>query len=184
VTPESIIADATAALAVATFVLAGVTAWMARETRIAAKTATKALALEQMPILGFRNLSVEIGQPPDQPTQTITSLRVGMELFNAGRVPVKHTVKSFSVSCANQRVITGEFHSRGGRVLPGASTFYWHPVFLLEPPVTTLPVDGEVRFEYEYSDELGGQPDLAIDKLVYTISLAPSGFHVRWLNVD
>jgi len=60
VTPELIIAIATAALAIATFVLAFVTARMARETRRTAAAAVKALELEQMPILGVRNLRIEI----------------------------------------------------------------------------------------------------------------------------
>jgi hypothetical protein len=157
-TPELIIAIATAALAIATFVLAGVTAWMARETRTTAETATKTLALEQMPILGVRNLRVEITRygGDAQPPPAISAIRVGIELFNAGRVPVKYQVTSFAISLADQYIKIGDFG--GGRVLPGASSMSWRPQWDFIPPIVTFPANGEVSFEYEYSDELSGKP--------------------------
>jgi hypothetical protein len=175
VTPESIIADATAALAVATFVLAGVTAWMARETRSTAKTATKALALEQMPILGIRDLRVEITRygGETKPPPAISAIRVGIELFNAGRVPVKYQVMSFAVSLADKYIQIGDFGS--GRVLPGASSVSWRPQLDFHPPIVGFPANGEVTFAYEYSDELNGQPRATTEKLEYTISETPAG---------
>jgi CDP-diacylglycerol pyrophosphatase len=60
-TPELIIAIATLALAV-------VTAWMALETRRTAAAALKALEFEQMPILGFRDLKINVpGASQDSP---------------------------------------------------------------------------------------------------------------------
>jgi hypothetical protein len=170
VTPESIIADATAALAVATFVLAGVTAWMARETHSTAKTATKALALEQMPILGVRDLRHRTTSPPNQ-FETLASVRFGIELFNAGRIPVKFTVKRIAVTLANQHFSTGQFASSGGRVLPGASTIFWQPATLtLNPPITAFPANGDIRFDYEYSDESGGQLQSLSETMDYTVA--------------
>ena len=64
----------------------GVTAWMAVETRRMARAAKKTVELEQMPILGFRDLKLEAGKQAGQQA-TLASLRVGMEVFNAGRVP-------------------------------------------------------------------------------------------------
>jgi hypothetical protein len=173
-TPELIIAIATAALAFAT-------AWMAWETRSTAETAAKALALEQMPILGFRDLKIQTTS--GMPT-TLESIRVGIELFNAGRVPVKFKVKSISVALANQLTSTGEFASSGGRVLPGASTIFWHPTLTFKPALSTFPANGNVRFDYEYSDELGGQLQSITEKLTYTLSATQSGFYVNWLHVD
>jgi hypothetical protein len=173
-TPELIIAIATAALAVAT-------AWMAWETRSTAKSATKALALEQTPILGFRDLKTQTTS--GMPT-TLESIQVGIELFNAGRVPVKFKVKSISVALANQLTSTGEFASSGGRVLPGASTIFWLPRLTFKPALSTFPANGNVRFDYEYSDESGSQLQSITEKLTYTVSETQSGFHVVWPSVD
>jgi hypothetical protein len=177
-TPELIIAIATAALAFAT-------AWMAWETRRTAKTATKTLELEQMPILGVRDLRVEITRRDRGNMQlppAISAIRVGIELFNAGRVPVKYQVKSFAISLANHYIKTGDFGS--GRVLPGASSISWRPQWDFNPPIVTFPANGEVSFEYEYSDELSGKLRATIEKLEYTISETPTGFlDVSWRNV-
>jgi hypothetical protein len=180
-TPELIIAIATAALSIATVVLAVVTAWMAYETRRTATAALKALQFEQMPILGFRDLAVQTVKQAGQPG-TLASIRVGVELFNAGRVPVKYEAKSFSVWFANQGMTSGQFVSRGGRVLPGASTFFWHPTLPLNPPVSTFPANGHIRFEYEYSDESGGQLRPTTERVNYTIE---PHFRISWgQNVD
>ena len=91
-TPESIAAITNIVLAIATVALAVVTAGMiwetrkvARETLSIAETATKTLALEQMPILGIRDLRVEItrygGETKSRPA--ISAIPVGIELFNA-----------------------------------------------------------------------------------------------------
>ena len=130
-TPELIIA-------IATLVLAVVTAWMAWETRIAAKTATKALTLEQMPILGVRDLRSRTTWSPGNMT-VLGSITVGIELFNAGRVPVKFKVKHIAVTLANLHTSTGEFASSGGRVLPGASSIFWYPTWTFNPPIFELP---------------------------------------------
>jgi hypothetical protein len=161
----------------------GVTTWMAVETRRMARAATKTLELDHAPILGFRDLKVEVGPQPGQQT-TLATVRVGMELFNAGRVPARYNLKSISVKFANQQTSSGQFLSRGGRVLPGASTIFWHPALSLNPPISMFPTKGDVRFEYEYSDESGRQLRSVVEKVDYTIAATQSGFQVHWLNVD
>ena len=123
-TPELTIAIATAALAIATVVLAGVTAWMAFETRRTAAAAVKALEFEQMPILGFRGLKVNPGaNEGDQPG--MPSISVGIELYNAGRVPARYKAKSLMLTFADRTNMPGEFLSRVGSVLPGAVSEFW-----------------------------------------------------------
>jgi hypothetical protein len=168
-------------LAIAIVVLALVTAWMARETRRTATTATRMLELEQMPILGLRGLKIQIVAQPGQ--QTVTSIRVGMELFNAGRVPVKYRMKSISVTFANQHTSSGQFVGRG-RVLPGSSLVFWHPSLVLNPPISTFPASGDVHFEYEYSDESWRQLQSIVEKVTYAVSATQSGFQYTWLNVE
>jgi hypothetical protein len=175
--PDLVIAIATAALAIATFVLAFV-------TRSTATTATKALALEQMPILGVRDLRTRTTSPQMQ-FATLASIKVGIELFNAGRIPVKFKVKRIAVTVANQQLSTGEFAPSSGRVLPGASTIFWQPTTLtLNPPISTFPANGDVRFDYEYSDELGGQLQSVSEAMDYTVSPSqpPGSFFVDRLQ--
>jgi hypothetical protein len=76
-----------------------VTAWMAVETRRMAAVSNAALELERAPVLGFRDLKLEIGakdllpeKEATQPQSSILSVRAGVELFNAGRVPVQYTM--------------------------------------------------------------------------------------------
>lgn len=181
-TPGLIIAIATTALAVATFVLAGVTAWMARETHSTAKTATKALALEQMPILGVRDLRSRTTWSPHNMTD-LASIIVGIELFNSGRIPVNFKVKRIAVALSDKHMSTGEFAARGGRVLPGASSIFWYPTLNFNPPISEFPASGEVDFDYEYLDESGGQLQSTTEKMPFTVSAFQSGlgFHVAWL---
>ena len=98
---------------------------MARETRSTAKTATKALALEQMPILGIRDLRVEITRygGETKPPPAISAIRVGIELFNAGRVPVKYQVMSFAVSL-------GDIHTYRLGISAAGESFRAHRVCL------------------------------------------------------
>ena len=49
-------------IAIATVILALVTGWMAIETRRTAAAATKALEFEQIPILGLRDLKIDVGK--------------------------------------------------------------------------------------------------------------------------
>src|SRR6202035_134146 len=124
-TPELVIAIATAGLAIATVVLAGVTAWMASETRRTAKTATMALELEQMPVLGVRDFKFDFDRGGTSVTPGITSVRPAIEFFNAGRVAVKYKIKSCELTFSTHG-ISGPL-SHGGRVLPGASSTFFHP---------------------------------------------------------
>ncbi|HEU5313507.1 MAG TPA: hypothetical protein VFU08_06760 [Candidatus Udaeobacter sp.] len=71
-------------LAIATVILAFVTAWMACETRRTATAAIKALEFEQMPILGLRDLKIDVGKWQLGQLATLTSIRIGIELFNFG----------------------------------------------------------------------------------------------------
>jgi hypothetical protein len=173
--PELVIAIATAALAIATVILALATARMARETRRTAAAAIKTLELELSPILGFRNLAVKVlGQ-----AGTLTSIHLGVELFNAGRVLVKYEVKSFSVQLGSN-AMSGQLAFRGGRILPGASIFLWHPILPLSPPMP-VPANGHVRFNYEYSDDSGGQLRSTTERVNFIIE---PPLNITWQHVD
>ena len=172
-------------LAIATVILAFVTAWMACETRRTATAAIKALEFEQMPILGLRDLKIDVGKWQPGQLATLTSIRIGIELFNSRRVPVRHKPKSLSVTLANQGVTSGEFESGGGRILPGASTVFWRPALSLNPPVSNFPANGRIRFEYDYSDEFGSQSQSITDVVEYTVFRGDDGSYMsNWWTVD
>src|SRR6056297_3064089 len=126
-------------------IAAGVTAWMAFETRRMAKAATRALELERMPILGLKDVKVEIStktmedDDSGEDKYALTGIRIGLELFNAGRVPVRYKMNSLSVSFANRVPESENYLSRSGQVLPGGSTVFWHSGIPLDPPIEKLP---------------------------------------------
>jgi hypothetical protein len=175
VSPEIIIA-------IATLILAAVTAWMAGETRRTAKIATRAVELEQMPVLGVRDFKFELPRAGAQPS--IASIRPAIEFFNAGRVAVTYKIKSCELSFATNG-ISGPLAQRG-RVLPGASITFFHPGLSLNPPVSKFPVTGRLRFEYEYSDESGRQLRSIVETIEYTVSAVPQlGLpRVTWAYIE
>ena len=175
-TPELIIAIATLALAV-------VTAWMALETRRTAAAALKALEFEQMPILGFHDLKINVPGASQDSQPGMPSISVGIELYNARRVPVRYKTRSVALTFANRTTKFGEFVSRGGSVLPGAVGVFWLEM-PLQPPVSTFPAVGRVQFEFEYSDDLGRQERSIKGTVEYTLSSTEPRTPVFWRNVD
>jgi hypothetical protein len=172
-------------------VATGVTAWMAIETRRMASAARRSVELEHAAIVGVRDVRVEVlasgrnetGASPRAPTG-ISGIRIGVELFNAGRVPAKYEMKSMSVSLAERTAASAQFLSRGGRILPGSSTVFWHPMMHLDPPVTTFPATGRVRVNFEYAGESVTEPQSIVAIVEYVVGGAAPGSPISWLYVD
>lgn len=171
-------------------VAAAVTAWMAFETRRMAKAANKALELERMPILGLKDIKVEIstekkkdGDSEDK-ENVLTGVRVGLELFNAGRVPVRYTVNSLTVSFANRVPESESYLSRRGQVLPGGSTIFWHSGIPLDPPIEKFPNKGRIAIDCEYSDDSGEDPKPLKETIEFTLSGAGPSSRINWLHID
>ena len=113
----------------------------------------------------------------------IETRRIGIELFNAGRPPVRYRMRSISLTFAGQSKTVGQFISRGGRILPGSSTVFWHPTIALAPAVHEFPASGRPHFEFEYSNEADTNMHLLADTVEYTLSGATPGSRLEWLNV-
>ncbi len=156
---------------------------MALETRRTAAAALKALEFEQMPILGFRDLKINVPGASQDSQPGMPSISVGIELYNAGRVPVRYKTRSVALTFANRTTKFGEFVSRGGSVLPGAVGVFWLEM-PLQPPVSTFPAVGRVQFEFEYSDDLGRQERSIKGTVEYTLSSTEPRTPVFWRNVD
>jgi hypothetical protein len=170
---------------------AAVSAWMAVETRRMSAVAARTLELERQPILGFRDLRVEVVSRPTgiasgsgEPILALTSVRVGLELFNAGRVPILYEMDSITVAVGGQSKTNGRFVSRGGRVLPGSSVVFWHLGTILDPPLTSFPAKGEVRFSFAYRGE-ADSANRHLNHAVEFVLQGPNvGDRVSWLNSD
>lgn len=175
-------------------IAAVVTAWMAVETRRMAVVSSETLRLERAAILGFRNLQVELSAKQAQVDSKETgtpatnadaiSIRVGLELFNAGRVPIKYVMKSLKLTLAGRAMDTPQFMSRTGRVLPGSSAWFFHPSMALDPPVTMYPAKGTLRFEFEYSAEGDKETNTLSGAVEYTITGTSPGSPLSWLHID
>jgi hypothetical protein len=154
---------------------------MAWETRRTAKTATKTLELEQMPVLGVRDFKFDFA-PAGQ--RFIASIRPAIEFFNAGRVAVAYKVKSCDPSFAHHGM-SGPLAQRG-RVLPGASITFFHPGLSHNPPASNFPATGRIRLEYEYSDESGRQLRSIVETIEYTVAAVPAtGLpRVTWAYIE
>lgn len=171
-------------------VATAVTAWMAVETRRMAKAANKALDLERMPILGLKDIKVEISPKKkkndgsEEEEYLLTWVRIGLELVNAGRVPVRYTMNSLAVSFANRVPESENYLSRRGQVLPGGSTIFWHSGIPLDPPIERFPNKGRIIIDCEYTDDSGDDPKPLKETIEFTLNGATPGSRTSWLTID
>lgn len=171
-------------------VLAIITAWMAFETHKMAKATNKALDLEKMPILGFKDVITEFDStkaedPSEKQNEVLLKgIRIGLELFNAGRVTVQYKVKKLLVSFANRVNDQESYLSRGARVLPGSSSVFWHPGIRLNLPIKDLPKKGKVTLDCQYSDESGLNRKPLKVTIEFNISSNEGKLRTNWLLVE
>ena len=190
-TSECVVTLSGLATATAAAIAACVTAWMAVETRRMASAAKRTADLEYMPILGIRNVQFEVSSSAGtladgsmQAHANLTSVKAGIELFNAGRVPLTYSMKTLRVTCAGRSTDAGAYLSRGGTVLPGSSMHFWSTPVVLDPPVAAFPVVGRITcvFEYWRADDVTRHKLSA--EIEYTISGAALGSSTNWIFVD
>jgi hypothetical protein len=142
--------------------------------------ATRALELEQAPILGVRDLKVHVAPVGNQ----LAFIHVGIELFNAGRVPVRYHVRSMRLTFANRSTEPEQFLSSGGTVLPGSSVIFWHTGMLLDPPVATFPAIGRVRCELDYARAAASEREVLVTTIEFRLSDPTPGKPLFWLYVE
>ena len=88
------------------------------------------------------------------------------------------------VTFAGRTTDSARFLSRGGRILPGSSTTFWHSSVPLDPPVTAFPSTGRVKFVFEYGDDQGRATREIAEAIAYTVDGAAPGSRTNWLFVD
>jgi|GEM_PF-6824073 hypothetical protein len=173
--------------AMTSVIAAIITAWMAIETRRMAIATNRSVNLQYQPMLGIRSviaeLSIQSSKAP-QESQSVSLINIGLELHNAGHVELTYFMKYMRVSFANRTSDDGEWISRSGMILPGSSTFFYHPSIILDPPVEESPARGKIQalFEY-YSDEPDQRRRLPAN-LEYTIVWGSNGSRVNWIFID
>ncbi len=124
------------------------------------------------------------GNDSEEDEYVLTGVRVDLELFNAGRVPVRYKVNSLSVSFANRVPESENYLSRRGQVLPGGSTVFWHSGIPLDPPIEKFPNKGRIAIDCEYSNDSGDDPKPLKETIEFTLSGATPGSRTNWLHID
>ncbi len=132
----------TAALAVATV-------WLGAETRKMAVTAKASIELESRPYLSFRGFFVKIGTLQDFSAQDKGALRIGLRLFNPGKVLVTYNVESMLVSINGSTIVNPTFDTTGGIIHPTEETFFFHPVIASSSPMKA-PATIEIQYHIAY----------------------------------
>jgi hypothetical protein len=109
-----------------TLILAISTVWLAVETRRMSVAAMRSIELETRPYLSFRGLYLsfakitELTSPTDMP-----ALRLGLRLFNPGKVLVDYQMEEFKVSFANSNPTNPTFETTGGAIHPSTETIFF-----------------------------------------------------------
>jgi len=187
--PECVVMLTGIFTATAAMLAALVTAWMALETRRMAAASKRATDLEYLPLLGIREVKFGVSSAGAAPTGAIaapalTSLKAGIELFNAGRVPLRYRMKALRLTCAGRSTDTGAYLSKGGMVLPGSSTHFWTTPVVLDPPVASFPTSGRISCVFEYWRNEDTTIHELKAELEYTVSGATVGSATHWVFVD
>jgi hypothetical protein len=132
----------TAALAVATV-------WLGVETRRMAITAKASIELETRPYLSFRGFHIKIGTLQDISTQNRGGLRIGLRLFNPGKVLVTYKVESMIVSVNGAEAADPKFETMSGVIHPTEEILFFYPVIGTPSPLKA-PATAEVKFRIAY----------------------------------
>ena len=185
-------AIATLGSAIAALIAACITAWMAIETRRMATAASRSLALQYQPLLGIRNVvfglgiseNRDAGNPSGTNLNSLSSLSVGLELFNAGQVTIFYMMNDMRVSFANRTAEEGNYLSRCGQILPGSSMVFRHLLIELAPPISTFPAKGRISAVFSYYHDESQPKKKLRAAMEYVIGIGPQGFVTDYTYID
>lgn len=185
-------AIATLGSAVVALLAACITAWMAVETRRMATAANRSLTLQYQPLLGIRDVRLELGIPEHTDAEkpgagkpnSLCFLSAGLELFNAGQVVIFYKMNEMRVSFANRTTEEGIWLSRSGHILPGSSIVFKHPAIELDPPITTFPAKGRISAVFTYYHDESQPPKQLRANIEYAIGTGPHGFVQSFTYID
>lgn len=169
-----------------------ITAWMAVETRRMAKAASRSLDLQYQPLLGIRDVRLELGIPENsgeespeaEKLNTLVFVSAGLELFNAGQVSIYYRMQEMRVSFANRTAEEGRWLSRSGQILPGSSIVFKHPPIELQPPISAFPQKGRISAVFAYYHDENQEPKQLKANVEYVIGIGPHGFVTSYTYID
>lgn len=159
---------------------AGVTAWMAIETRRMANAAQETVNLDRAPLLGVKGLAAELHVEQDAPGKVVGA-RIGVELFNAGRVPVRYELSEMRVTFEGRTVDPCKFVSRSDTILPGSSTLFRYQAIKLDPPLERFPMNGRLSCRFWYGTPANPRA-YTLDRVLEFSIFGDN--RVTWVNVD
>jgi len=129
--------------------LAIATVWLGAETRRMAVAAKASIDLEGRPYLSFRGCFIKIGTLQDLSAQSTGAFRVGLRLFNPGKVLVTYKVESMQVSVNGTPMTNPHFETTGGVIHPSDEMIFFYPIIATETPLAT-PATAEVQYCISY----------------------------------
>ena len=158
------------------------TVWMAVETRRMSVAAMRSIELETRPYLAFRGLYLSFAKLANLASSTETpALRLGLRLFNPGKVLVSYQVQSLAVSFAGNVPTTPTFETTGGVIHPNEETLFFYPWLPFAGQPNTLGA-GEVAFTISFRSTENQQSRVK-GKLTFTVK-SPDGSDFEWVFIE
>ena len=175
-------------------VFTGVSALSAAANAITAWQNRRLAELDRMPMIGVRQLQAQVEMQREQVSPAVVlreplrmaAIKIGVELFNAGKVMATYEMKSMTVTCAN-RVTDPRFLSRRGSILPGSSTVFWYDALKFEPQLDKFPAEGHLSCEFAVGSGSALLRHQSYIKASYKFVIQPNdvnSFQFQWFSVD
>ncbi|MBI5438315.1 MAG: hypothetical protein HY936_05125 [Nitrosomonadales bacterium] len=162
-----------------TFGLGIATVWMAVETRRMSTAAMSSIELETRPYLAFRGLYLSFAKLANLASSTESpALRVGLRLFNPGKVLVNYQVEFLFVSFAGSSPASPTFETTGGVIHPGEETIFFYPWLPFTGQPNALGA-GEVAFTIAFRST-EHQHSRVKGKLTFTVK-SQDGSDFEWV---
>ena len=135
--------DAQTLLNLLTAALAVATVWLAISTQRMAAAAKASVDLAAHPYLSIRGTYVSLGALRDLSAVHSGATRLGIRLFNPGKVRVTYQIDQIIASIGGHTVDTPKFETTSGVVHPDEETTYFFPVIPSPKPIQS-PAEGEI----------------------------------------
>ena len=129
--------------------LAIATVWLGLETRRMAVAAKASIDLESRPYLSFRGFLIKTGIFQDFSPQSKGAFRIGLRLFNPGKVLISYSVKNMDVSVNDIVATNPHFETTGGVIHPTEELIFFYPIITSLTPIKA-PAVAEVKFSINY----------------------------------
>lgn len=125
------------------------TVWLAIETRRMATAAKAAIDLAAQPYLSLRGTYLNLGKLRDLSAANQGATRIGVHLYNPGKVLVRYDVVEMAASMAGNTESNPVFDNTKGVLHPDEQITYFYPL-IKTPQQIQAPTEGEVSIRVQY----------------------------------